>query len=80
MKDKKEILHDIYDICIENGINVEFPDRLKDEVDSLQYISVLVAMENKFGIMFPDRVLETNMFEDLDELVDVVEYQMQNGC
>lgn len=80
MNDKKEILQRIYEICAENGINVECPERLQEEVDSLQYISVLVAMEKYFGIMFPDHVLEKNMFENLDELVDVIEEETKKIC
>lgn len=62
----------IYDTCEENGISVEYPDEIGNDIDSIQYISTLVALEEKFNIRFPDYILEENIFSDLDKLINVI--------
>lgn len=43
------------------------------EMDSLQYIGILIEIENTFQIELPDEYLENNMFEDMDSF-------FQNVC
>lgn len=75
---RQETLHEIISVCEENGIDTENIELLKDSIDSLQYISVLVALEDKYQIMFPDYVLEKNIFEDIEELADIIEELTKN--
>lgn len=47
------------------GIDPNDPADLSD-VDSLQYIAILVEIENTFKIELPDEYLDSNMFLDME--------------
>lgn len=62
----------IFRVFESNGLDYADTDSLS-ETDSLAYISTIVGLENEFGIQFPDEVLAKNMFEDLPNLLLMVE-------
>ena len=59
----KRIVCDTFE---ENGIDINDQDAVK-HIDSLAYISVLVSLEDKFKIEFPDSMLTKNIFENMDD-------------
>lgn len=62
----------IKELCIGNGIDYDNISNCSNEIDSIQYISTLLAIEDEFEICFPDYVLENNVFEDIDGLITIV--------
>ena len=46
---------------------------LFNDIDSIQVISIIVEIEEKFQIEIPDTYLSANIMEDFDRLVDMVE-------
>ncbi len=46
---------------------------LCNDIDSIQVISIIVEIEEKFQIEIPDTYLSANIMEDFDRLVDMVE-------
>lgn len=68
-------------ICIfnENGIDPLEQIQLK-EIDSIQYISIIVEIEQLFGIVLPDFLLMRNEFVDFEAFINVVaeEYRRNN--
>lgn len=68
-------------ICIfnENGIDPLEQIQLK-EIDSIQYISIIVEIEQLFEIVLPDYLLMRNEFVDFEGFINVVaeEYRKNN--
>ena len=52
-----------------------------NQMDSVQYVSALVGLEDEFNIQFPDEILVRNIFQEIDEfyemLILLVEEQSQ---
>lgn len=46
---------------------------LCNDIDSIQVISIIVEIEEKFQIEIPDTYLSANIMKDFDRLVDMVE-------
>lgn len=55
----------------ENGVDINDSDSL-NAMDSLQYISSLVSLEEKVEIELPDEILVHNIFTDLDKAIDLL--------
>ena len=53
----------------ENGISIDDSDTIQT-IDSLQYMSILLAIEEELNIEFPDIVLSKNIFENLNEFIE----------
>lgn len=66
-----DIMDEIERIFEENGVDAQDKDQLM-EMDSLQYMTIIVEIEQKYGIVFPDEYLERNMVEDFEEFVNAV--------
>lgn len=41
-------------------------------IDSLQYISTIVALESEFGIEFPDQSLSENVLTSVNEIANTI--------
>lgn len=50
----------------ESGIDVNDQAAI-DSIDSLEYITILVSLEEKFNIEFTDAMLTRNMFENMND-------------
>ena len=66
-----DIKDEIERIFEENGVDAQDKDQLM-EIDSLQYMTIIVEIEQKYGIVFPDEYLERNMVEDFEKFVNTV--------
>lgn len=66
-----EIKNEIIRIFDENGVDA-FDKNQLDEVDSIQYISIIVEVEQFFQITLPDEILIENKFSDFEAFVFVV--------
>lgn len=65
------IREEIIKIFEENGVDVTDEQQLED-IDSVQYVSIVVDIEQLFGITLPDYVLEDNKFVDIDAFIETV--------
>lgn len=61
----------LLDIMEQNGIEYE-DDKLISKLDSIQYISAMVAIEEEFEIEIPEQYLVQNVFENLDHLSSII--------
>lgn len=68
---RNDLINIIADILEENGVNIDDTNSLV-EMDSLQYVSVLVAIEEKLNVELPEAVLSTNIFSELDHVIDII--------
>lgn len=68
MKLKNELIR----IFEENGIDPSDNQQLID-IDSIQYISIIVEIEQCFGIVLPDYLLSENKFIDFDGFAFIVQ-------
>lgn len=55
----------------ENGINITDPDSL-DNIDSIQYVTIIVEIEQFFNITLPDYFLVNNALADFQKLINIV--------
>lgn len=61
----------LYEILEGNGLEYE-GEYLVGEVDSLQYMSLMVDIEEEFDIEFPDAFLGENIFSNFERLCEIV--------
>lgn len=55
----------------ENGINITDPDSLEN-IDSIQYVTIIVEIEQFFNITLPDYFLVDNALADFQKLINIV--------
>lgn len=77
-----EKLKYMIDILVDNNIvskdeitNENYSDILSniaDGIDSILYMSILVDIEEKYGIELPENVLEKNVFENIDDFISII--------
>lgn len=65
----REKLQNIFE---ENGVDTSDSQQLR-EIDSVQYITIIVEIEQKFNIVLPDSYIEKNVAEDFDVFVDMIQ-------
>lgn len=75
--DIKNIKKDLERIFDENGVDSSDQQQLND-IDSIQYISIIVEIEQLFNIVLPDFVLSQNKFIDFDRFVSIVTNLYEN--
>ena len=65
-------IHDqIVEIFEENGIDVENADSFNN-IESIQYISIIVDIEQKFDVSLPDYILTRDDILNFDQFADIV--------
>jgi acyl carrier protein len=69
---KNEILKKIESLLEELGIGCNEGMILFDEMDSLKFISLVVELEEHFGIEIPDEYLNILAFDSLENIADIV--------
>lgn len=72
MNIKNELLNIITDL----GIVVDENETIQD-IDSLTFVSLVVKIEEKFNITFPDEFLLLDMVKDISNLVIIIEQQLE---
>ena len=74
----KEIVLTIFE---ENGVNPTDKQALID-VDSVQYISIIVEIEQTLDIVMPDYILSQNEFVDIESFIDLLKnlYEDKELC
>jgi|GEM_PF-900787 len=76
MNDRQYIEKGLYEIFNEVNIVVAGEDDypvLNKEIDSIQLISIIVEIEEKFNIEIPDEYLVADFLYDFKHVADVVE-------
>lgn len=68
MNDIREKLEGILDT-----FGVDFQSSLKDQFDSLDFISFVLELEEVFEVEFPDNLLDINSLHSVDHVVEVIE-------
>lgn len=71
------IYETIKDIFANNGVDIQNECQLK-EVDSFQYVSILVEIESTLGLTLPDEFLTNNALVNIYEFVKNIE-ELYNG-
>lgn len=66
-----DIKIEIERIFEENGINIADAESL-ESIDSIQYVTIIVEIEQFFNIVLPDYFLIENSFADYQKLVNIV--------
>lgn len=61
----------LLEILMDNGLEYE-GEYLICEVDSLQYMSLMVNIEEEFDIEFPDDFLGQDIFSNFERLYEIV--------
>lgn len=78
---KAGIIQIIFELVQNNGIDgevIEFLDLVDDVgIDSIMFITIIVKLEEKFKITFPDDVILMNNFRRIDNIVDIVKQLTQ---
>lgn len=71
----REIVRNTFE---ENGIDISMQDDQEsiENFDSLEYISILVSLEEKLGIEFPDSILTKNIFENMNDFHSLLGWLM----
>lgn len=68
MNDIREKLEGILDT-----FGVDFQSSLKDQFDSLDFISFVLELEEVFEVELPDNLLDINSIQSVDHVVEVIE-------
>ncbi len=74
MLSKEEIQRDVYEVFSALGIVLEENQKnnIEDEMDSLQFISLICDLEDKYGIVFSDDEILLQNYEGIESFVDLV--------
>ena len=65
-------IHDqIVEIFEENGVDAENADSFNN-IESIQYISIIVDIEQKFDVSLPDYILTRDDILNFDQFADIV--------
>lgn len=54
------------------GIGVDTELSLKDQIDSMMFISMICELEDKFSVEIPDEYLNMDNFQSIDSIVSVI--------
>ena len=79
MFSRQEIRDKIYELLDEVGaveIDGDGNKVLISDMDSIQLISLVVEIEECFGIEIPDEYLVTEFFESVEHVIDIVQQLM----
>lgn len=74
---------DLVNIAAEifNSYGIDLHDQQSiAEMDSLQYISILVEFEDKLEIVFPDALLINNIFVNMDDFYEMLVLLLGDKC
>jgi acyl carrier protein len=61
----------LLELLIDNGLEYE-GNNLICEIDSMQYMSLMVGIEEEFDIEFPDIILGQDIFSNFELLYEIV--------
>lgn len=79
-KIKSELITLISDIFQDRGFDtdiIEYADLIDDmSMDSITFISVIVELEAKFGIIVPDDMLVMENFRNVDNITEIIEKEL----
>lgn len=74
---KVELIDILSRLFYENRLDptmIEYADLVDDlGIDSITFISMVVEIEERFGIEFPDDLLSLDNFRKINGIVDIVE-------
>lgn len=80
--DLKEIINVIIKVFSDNGLTISNDGQdvnLSDIIaDSVTFMTILVDLEDAFGIEFPDEILEIDNFSSLFGLSEII-FEMKNS-
>lgn len=74
--DRKSI---IYKIIEDNGVELSDKTIMK-EIDSIQYISIVVEIEQTFSTVLPDHLLSIGDFNNIEQFVGAVIDVLENDA
>lgn len=81
MLNRQEIKDKLYKLLDEVGaveVDEDGNRTLFGDMDSIQLISLIVEIEECFGIEIPDEYLVTEFFENEEHIIDVIEQLMKD--
>lgn len=81
MLNRQEIKNKLYELLDEIGVietDEEGNQALLGSMDSIQFISLIVEIEECFNIEIPDEYLVTELFENDEHMIDIIEQLMKS--
>lgn len=73
---REKYISDLLDVFAESGVILTYTGEdivLSDYIeDSIQFMTILIQIEEKFCIEFPDEILQIDYFSSLNNLVDII--------
>ena len=76
---KEQIRKTILENCGDNADKMKDDSLLADMIDSILFVKVVVALEEKFNFEFEDEMLAVSKFETLDDLMTYVEKAVEQS-
>lgn len=77
---KQEVIELISELFKEKGFDIdilEYVDLIDDlGMDSITFISLIVEIEERFGMEFPDALLSLDNFRKINGIVNIVEREL----
>ena len=83
MLNRQEIKNKLYEWLDEIGAietDEEGNRTLLGSMDSIQFISLIVEIEECFNIEIPDEYLVTELFENDEHMIDIIEQLIKKWC
>lgn len=81
--EREEIKEKLLEIMSEAGAGVSKEDEengIAEAMDSIRMISIIVEIEDSFGVEIPDEYLVTEFLENPDHVTDVIEQLMAEAA
>ena len=81
MQKKQELIKILSDFFPNENASIEYKDLIDDlGMDSIVFISLIVAIEDYYDITIPDELLFFENFRDLDNIVEIVCSELKKKC
>ena len=58
---------------------LEEDESIFDQIDSITFVKMVVALETEFDFEFDDEMLSGSKFETMEELIDYVKQKIRNN-
>jgi acyl carrier protein len=75
-----EMLLNMFWVVDFDAYSIEYADLIDDlGIDSITFISLIIAIESEFGIHIPDEELVLDNFRNVESVVRIVECELNGG-
>lgn len=77
---RNEIIESLSKACQNAGLSINALEKehFPLELDSIEFITLIIEIENEFDIEWEDDVLDMNMFKNLDYICEIIERLLES--